>query len=634
MPTLISTEMISSLNKSAVGLSNVDNTSDANKPISSAVQTALNAKASLIAPVFDTSVTAPIIVSSSASGNEGGEVRLAAAPNGSLTAGITLDVYLNQLRLFETGGTARGYYLDLATGGAGSNKNILDRAHHIGLQPISSISNLQSTLVSLDNKINESRGNFVVVDYFGIGLSWSDDWAAAFTNAAASVGPGGTVYAPKRYTFITEPYIPEGVTIKGPWTQPDEMLGAAHGDYDSRNGTIFVGNAGGLSDGLNVNGSCAWDGLTIIRLGLDLPFADAAAATTGLSQFAGTAFNVAGPGVTFKNMLILGFNKAIYSSGFERTRCIGVRGDCTNGIDIRIAYDIPEVEDCQFWPYTTVHFSWTTNALLRRTGTAFYGEGVNDWMRWTRCFSYGYYRGFHARDVATVTFFLCGADNTSTSGVGDYTGAIGFVLDGTCVEPRWIGCQTAAQEHGYYYANNITQHGTMAYCEAWACGNAGLTHASGNLTVTGGVMRSNANGVGVRNDSTDGSFVVIQGMHFSALAVGILNVASTKILRHHMCTFDGNVAIQISNAYIPTLVSATSLIPNGMDFVYRLTGTTGITAISSPQRYTGKTLTFICVDGLSFFVSGNIVTRSGSNTAVTAGRAFTVVSDGTNWYEI
>lgn len=40
------------LAKGDVGLGNVDNTSDANKPISSATQTALNAKAPLASPAF------------------------------------------------------------------------------------------------------------------------------------------------------------------------------------------------------------------------------------------------------------------------------------------------------------------------------------------------------------------------------------------------------------------------------------------------------------------------------------------------------------------------------------------------------------------------------------------------------
>lgn len=45
------------LTKSAVGLSNVDNTSDANKPVSTATQTALNLKAPLANPAFTGTVT-------------------------------------------------------------------------------------------------------------------------------------------------------------------------------------------------------------------------------------------------------------------------------------------------------------------------------------------------------------------------------------------------------------------------------------------------------------------------------------------------------------------------------------------------------------------------------------------------
>jgi len=47
------------LDKSAVGLGNVDNTSDINKPISTATQTSLNAKAPLASPTFTGTVTVP-----------------------------------------------------------------------------------------------------------------------------------------------------------------------------------------------------------------------------------------------------------------------------------------------------------------------------------------------------------------------------------------------------------------------------------------------------------------------------------------------------------------------------------------------------------------------------------------------
>lgn len=47
------------LTKTTVGLANVDNTSDANKPVSTAQQTALNLKANLASPTFTGTVTLP-----------------------------------------------------------------------------------------------------------------------------------------------------------------------------------------------------------------------------------------------------------------------------------------------------------------------------------------------------------------------------------------------------------------------------------------------------------------------------------------------------------------------------------------------------------------------------------------------
>ena len=54
-PTFTGT--VSGVTKSMVGLGNVDNTSDANKPISTATQTALDSKAPKVSPQFTTSVT-------------------------------------------------------------------------------------------------------------------------------------------------------------------------------------------------------------------------------------------------------------------------------------------------------------------------------------------------------------------------------------------------------------------------------------------------------------------------------------------------------------------------------------------------------------------------------------------------
>jgi len=47
------------LTKTEVGLGNVDNTSDVNKPVNSATQTALNSKAPVASPLFTGTPTAP-----------------------------------------------------------------------------------------------------------------------------------------------------------------------------------------------------------------------------------------------------------------------------------------------------------------------------------------------------------------------------------------------------------------------------------------------------------------------------------------------------------------------------------------------------------------------------------------------
>jgi hypothetical protein len=56
-PTFTGT--VGGITKSMVGLSNVDNTTDANKPVSTATQTALDLKASLASPTFTGTVAAP-----------------------------------------------------------------------------------------------------------------------------------------------------------------------------------------------------------------------------------------------------------------------------------------------------------------------------------------------------------------------------------------------------------------------------------------------------------------------------------------------------------------------------------------------------------------------------------------------
>lgn len=523
-------------------------------------------------------------------------------------------VYVDGLRLSETAFSLVGNSLLLDVGvAAGAELIVLPNdLGSVGDTTAENVSFIQADAEAVARTVRDKlRETVSIEDFAPPGLAWNADWTGVFTKAAVSVGPGGIVRANGRYTLFGNPYIPFGVSVVGPYTCPDQIRITDGSDYDSRNGVVFIRPT---STGVNVNGDGGWEGLIIMREGLDLPFANAAAAAAGVAAFAGTAFNAAGPGATFRNLLILGFNKAIYSGGQERLRCVGIRGDCTNGIDVRAAYDIPEIEDCHFWPYTTVHQSWTTNALLRRTGTAFYGEGVNDWMRWVRCFSFGYFRGFHGRNVNTVTFFLCGADNTSTAGVGDHAGSIGFVIDGICEDPRWIACQAAAQEVGFFYGNN-GKHGTMAFCEAWACSVAGLDRRSGNLTVTGGVLRGA--GYGILNEhATD--FLSYSQVRFNNIVTKpVHSTVTTSGVRDHGGNDYGDWPVGDSpvtnTVVIASIPSADPLLLPATGDEFIVTGTVGHGTISG--MWAGRKVTLIYTGalqvsdgGASLLLQGNLLT--------------------------
>jgi hypothetical protein len=69
-------------------------------------------------------ISGTALVSTSSAGDEGGEIRLnKAVTNTTLTTGVTIDVYQNKLRIFETGGTNRGLYFDLSSAGAAVSTN-------------------------------------------------------------------------------------------------------------------------------------------------------------------------------------------------------------------------------------------------------------------------------------------------------------------------------------------------------------------------------------------------------------------------------------------------------------------------------------------------------------------------------
>jgi hypothetical protein len=72
----------------------------------------------------DISTTGKLYVNAS-SGDEGGEIFLnKAATNTTINGGVNIDVYQNKLRFWEAGGSARGFYVDITSGGAGVSTSL------------------------------------------------------------------------------------------------------------------------------------------------------------------------------------------------------------------------------------------------------------------------------------------------------------------------------------------------------------------------------------------------------------------------------------------------------------------------------------------------------------------------------
>lgn len=477
---------------------------------------------------------------------------------------------------------------------------------------------------------------------FGGPANETDDSAAAVTAAVTrllAITGGGIIRITGRRRINTSITLQNGVVLQGESAQHGQIYPSSDGN---RGSTLIVASAATI---LCRNGAGARN-LMVERAGLTYGITSAQVAAT----FAGTAFTLAtntGDHI-FENLDINGFEYAIKSQDTttvgpsaqnNRTRIYNVKGDNLNGVWIHNAYDVPYIKWVHFWPYVTVgSAAEAENAQLKRSGAAFKFTGTNDWTKVSDSFSFGYAIGAHVVDGRSITFQSVSHDHPP----GSSDGSRGYFLEGGCAEIRVIGGQCAGKDVGaHVYGTTGTGRATALFSSVaiWKTTSIGLRIQGGTVQVNGGFIRNDPdgvpNGIGVKNENAGSAEVSIIGVDFAGLATAIENQASTSILRYRDCTFR-SCSVQIAaNAYMPSIASSATIVPNGVDFVLSLTGTTNVGNISSPQRYTGRgILTFICVSGLSFLTGGNIVLRSGADTPVAAGQTIGFVSDGANWRQV
>ena len=129
-------------------------------------------------------------------GNEGGEILLA-KPQANTTiagTGVTIDVYQNQLRFFEQGGTARGAYIDITALAAGVGTNLLAGGSSGGG---SNISNGNSNVTVIENgNVTTSVGgtsNVVVVTSTGMNVAGTLNTGSGIITTTGNITGGNII---------------------------------------------------------------------------------------------------------------------------------------------------------------------------------------------------------------------------------------------------------------------------------------------------------------------------------------------------------------------------------------------------------------------------------------------------------
>jgi len=494
--------------------------------------------------------------------------------------------------------------------------------------------------------LSDVAANTAFVDSFGaVGNGVTDDSAAiqAAINSLGSAGGRVVLSSNKKYRISSNLIIRPSCHLEG----QQNMIGSNgynyYTNYDAIGGSIRLeANAT-----INMRAGSSISKMLILQNSLNYSsptsFRGTALTINGVPNSSGNVgiSSVVGDDVSIHDVMILGFNQAIFANNSQRLRVTQCNIDANNGILINSAYDVPYINRVHCWPFATIARvaqgvapNPNGNALTR-IGTAFKFQNTVDWGKITDCFSYGYSRGFWIDSCNSCELTGCGADSVPESGNASIglNGWIGFLVTGGSTDTLLTNCQSASNEKGFYIntvANVPTQ---LTNCVAWYNRDHGILVEGGDVTVIGGIYRNSQYGIKVDSAVSN---VILQTVRFSDIgAKPIQSVsASLKVDSAHFENWSGSSPATFPTTNLTISTSNVITIPNEGDF-FNITSASGLGKVQ--YGWPGRTVTLKfntnAIVLQSSGASNEIYLKTGANTSVTTNSVLTIVSDGTNWYQ-
>lgn len=456
------------------------------------------------------------------------------------------------------------------------------------------------------------------------------DATSAIQAAIDSCGAaGGDIIIPRGVKLL----IDNTLTVKpnchlvGPHKYVGSPKDNTSADYGAVGGALILNS----TKTITVKGGASVSGVLIYRKGMTFPAADS-------SAFVGTAITAGGDDVSVASVMILGFDKGFYSSGYQRPRLTDVCIDCINGVEITNCADIAYLTRVHCWPFATIAALGAYMTIIR-SGIAFYLHDLCDWAHLTDCFSYGYQRGVKITNANSVQITSCGADNVYSGGPLN-TGSKGIEITGTSSDTRIVSFSVAAQYVSGIEVNTDAGKQTLIIdLTCWGGTADAVTVTSGDVQVTGGIfggLVGITNGVTVNNAS---SYVFVGSVKFATISNRPINplVATTNILIGKN-DYGASAAAVVAGSNLTTVsVASASAIsaPSSYD-VIDITGTTNIGTVNG--GWAGRCVTLVFGSALTVLHStggyGAIRLSGAANFAVTAGGSLTLRHNGTQWVEM